>query len=188
MIGSDKNEGLENHTKTPPSNGSTRRITRTGLIIFAVCTLAIGCDRGTLSDQIGRVAPTFTVTDGQHSVDLAAYRGKKVVVLNFWATWCAPCVEEMPSLQALQQAMPQVQVVAIASDEPIDQYQHFVTEKHVNLLTVFDQNQASNKLYGSFKFPETYIIDKRGIIRRKLIGPQDFTSPSFLRYLRKLNS
>ncbi len=107
---------------------------------------------------------------------------------NFWASWCAPCVEEMPSLQALQQDMPNVQVVAIASNEDFQKYQHFVNQQHISLLTVFDQNQTSNKLYGSFKFPETYIIDKRGIIRRKLIGPQDFTSPGFLKYLRKLSS
>lgn len=164
-----------------------RRIVRAGSIVFITCMLATGCDRGILSDQIGRVAPTFSVNDGQHSVDLANLRGK-VVILNFWASWCAPCVEEMPSLQALQQDMPQIQVVAIASDEDIAQYQHFVTLQHINIFTVFDKNQASNKLYGSFRFPETYIIDKRGIIRRKLIGPQDFTSPNFLKYLRKLDS
>jgi thiol-disulfide isomerase/thioredoxin len=164
-----------------------QRVLRIAFILFAICTLATGCDRGTLSDQIGRVAPTFSVNDGQHSVNFAALQGK-VVVLNFWATWCAPCVEEMPSLQAMQQDMPQVQVVAVASDGNFKKYQEFIAERHLSLLTVYDQNQASNKLYGSFKFPETYIIDKRGIIRRKLIGPQDFTSPSFLKYLRELDS
>ena len=84
--------------------------------------------------------------------------------------------------------MPDVQVVAISSNEAFAKYQHYVTQQHLSLLTVFDENQTSNKLYGSFKFPETYIIDKRGIIRRKLIGPQDFTSPGFLKYIRKLNS
>jgi cytochrome c biogenesis protein CcmG, thiol:disulfide interchange protein DsbE len=164
-----------------------RQIVRAGFLIFFTCALATGCDRGTLSDQIGRVAPVFSISDGQHSVDLASLKGK-VVILNFWASWCAPCVEEMPSLQALQQAMPQVQVVAVASNEDFAKYQQFVAQQHLTLLTVFDQNQTSNKLYGSFKFPETYVIDKRGVIRRKLIGPQDFTSPSFLRYIRKLNS
>lgn len=165
----------------------TREFIRAFFIILITCALATGCDRGTLSDQIGRVAPTFSLNDGQHSVDLANLQGK-VVVLNFWASWCAPCIEEMPSLQSLQQAMPQIQVVAVASDEDFTQYQTFLTQHHINLLTVFDKTQASNKLYGSFKFPETYVIDKRGIIRRKLIGAQDFTSPSFLKYLRKLDS
>jgi cytochrome c biogenesis protein CcmG/thiol:disulfide interchange protein DsbE len=164
-----------------------RQIMRAGLLIFFTCAITTGCDRGTLSDQIGRAAPVFFVSDGQHAVNLASLQGK-VVVLNFWASWCAPCVEEMPSLQAFQQAMPQVQVVAVASDEAFANYQHYVAQQHLNLLTVFDQNQTSNKLYGSFKFPETYIIDKQGVIRRKLIGPQDFTSPSFLKYMQKLAS
>jgi len=55
-------------------------------------------------------------------------------------------------------------------------------------MTVFDQKQASNALYGSFRFPETYIIDKRGIVRRKLIGAQQFTNPDFVDYLKKLAS
>ncbi len=164
-----------------------RRLTRVGIMAFMTCALATGCNRGTISDQIGRVAPTFSVSDGQHSVNLADLRGK-VVVLNFWASWCSPCLEEMPSLQALQQAMPQVQVVAIASGESFDQYNQYLTQHHITLLTVLDQKQTSNKLYGSFIFPETYIIDQRGIIRRKLIGAQDFNSPSFMNYLRKLGS
>ena len=164
-----------------------RQIMRAGLLIFLTCTLATGCDRGTLSDQIGRTAPVFSINDGEHAVDLQSLQGK-VVVLNFWASWCAPCVEEMPSLQAFQNQTPGVQVVAISSNEAFAKYQHYVAQQHLTLLTVFDENQTSNKLYGSFKFPETYIIDKRGIIRRKLIGPQDFTSPSFLKYIQKLNS
>jgi cytochrome c biogenesis protein CcmG/thiol:disulfide interchange protein DsbE len=56
----------------------------------------------------------------------------------------------------------------------------------VKLLTVFDKNQTSNALYGSFRFPETYIIDKKGFIRQKLVGPQDFTSPDMIKFLKKL--
>jgi cytochrome c biogenesis protein CcmG/thiol:disulfide interchange protein DsbE len=164
-----------------------RQITRAALLIFLTCTLATGCDRGTISDQIGLKAPVFSISDGQHAVDLQSLEGK-VIVLNFWASWCAPCVEEMPSLQTFQNQMPGVQVVAVDSNEDFANYQRYVAKEHLTLLSVYDQNQTSNKLYGSFKFPETYIIDKRGIIRRKLIGPQDFTSPGFLKYIQKLNS
>lgn len=164
-----------------------RRTMRIGLLTFLGCVLATGCDRDARPRQIGRMAPVFSIGDGQHSVDLAKLRGK-VVVLNFWASWCAPCVQEMPSLEALQQQIPQIQIVAVASNEDFAQYQSFVARQHIDLLTVFDQKQTSNTLYGSFRFPETYIIDKQGVIRRKLIGPQEFTSPGFIRYLRKLAS
>lgn len=160
---------------------------RAGALLLMSWVLTSGCNRGTISDQIGRAAPVFSISDGQHSVALANFRGK-VVVLNFWASWCPPCVEEMPALQALQQQMPQVQVIAIASGEDFSQYQQFLTQQHITLLTVLDQNQTSNKLYGSFKFPETYVIDQQGIIRRKLIGAQDFTSSAFERYLKKLGA
>jgi cytochrome c biogenesis protein CcmG/thiol:disulfide interchange protein DsbE len=120
-------------------------------------------------------------------VNLANLRGK-VVVLNFWASWCAPCIEEMPSLEALQHELPQIQVVAVDSDEEFTQYQNYIAQHHIDLMTVFDQKQASNTLYGSFRFPETYIIDKQGVVRRKLIGAQEFTGPEFVSYLKKLAS
>lgn len=149
--------------------------------------VATGCDRDSRPQQLGRPAPLFSINDGQHSVNLGSLRGK-VVVLNFWASWCAPCIEEMPALVALQHELPQIQVVAVASDEDFAQYQAYITQRHIDLMTVFDRTQSSNALYGSFRFPETYIIDKQGVIRRKLIGAQDFTSPELVAYLRKLAS
>lgn len=166
-------------------------MTRTSLRLLTlatvICFLSSGCDRDSRPGQLGRSAPVFSISDGQHSVNLAQFRGK-VVVLNFWASWCAPCIEEMPALQMLQQQLPQIQVVAVASDEEYSQYQTFIIQHHISMLTIFDQGQKSNALYGSFRFPETYIIDKQGVIRRKLIGAQDFTSPDFVAYLKKLAS
>lgn len=157
------------------------------LLVFLASLLATGCDRVSRPGQLGRAAPLFSLADGRHSVDLSQFRGR-VVVLNFWASWCAPCLEEMPSLESLQRQLPQIQIVAVASDEDYNQYQAFVAQRHITLLTVFDATQRSNALYGSFRFPETYIIDKQGVIRRKLIGAQDFTSPDFIAYLKKLAS
>jgi cytochrome c biogenesis protein CcmG/thiol:disulfide interchange protein DsbE len=164
-----------------------RAATRAILAIAALAFASTGCDRGDKPNQIGKPAPLFALNDGQRSVDLAKLRGH-VVLLNFWATWCAPCIEEMPSLELLQKELPQVQVVAIASTEDFTEYQTYLTRHPISLLSVYDEHQTANALYGSFRFPETYIIDKSGTIRRKLIGPQDFTSPDFLTYLKKLSS
>jgi thiol-disulfide isomerase/thioredoxin len=153
-------------------------------VLVAGCVLA-GCDRETRPEQIGRPAPVFALNDGVRSVDLAKLRGH-VVVLNFWASWCAPCLEEMPSLEALQQQMPQVDVVLVASDETFTEYESYLARRPVKLLTVFDDKQTSNALYGSFRFPETYIIDKQGVVRRKLIGPQEFASPEIVNQLKTL--
>ena len=146
---------------------------------------AAGCDRGNHPGQIGMPAPTFAVTDGFQSVDLAKLRGR-VVVLNFWATWCLPCIQELPSLTAMQRQLPQVQVATISIDDDAAAYHRFLLRYQVELLSVLDGPNGVNAKYSTFRPPETYIIDKTGIVRRKFIGPQDWTSPEIVNYLRKL--
>jgi cytochrome c biogenesis protein CcmG/thiol:disulfide interchange protein DsbE len=154
-------------------------------VLAALLILLSGCDRGNHPRQTGRLAPDFTVSDGSHTVHLADYRGK-VVVLNFWATWCAPCIAELPSLTAMQQQLPQLQVLAVSLDEDPQAYRDFLAEHKVGLLTVNDPSKGSSRLYDSFRWPESYVIDQHGVIRRKFIGAQDWTSPEVLGYLRRL--
>lgn len=109
-------------------------------------------------------------------------------MLNFWATWCSPCIEEMPSLVQMQQRMKDkgVTVLAVSVDVDGDAFKNFVRDHNVNLLAVRDASQKSNELYGTFKFPETYIIDRSGVVRRKFIGAVDWTEPDVIEYLSKL--
>jgi cytochrome c biogenesis protein CcmG/thiol:disulfide interchange protein DsbE len=146
---------------------------------------ALGCDRGDHPGQLDRVAPQFVVKDAQRTVDLSKLRGH-VVILNFWASWCAPCLEELPSLEALQQQVPEATVLAVSTDEDSGAYRNFLMQHHVALLTVQDPEQKSNALYGTFRYPETYIIDKGGVVRRKLIGAQNFMDPEIVGGIRKL--
>jgi cytochrome c biogenesis protein CcmG/thiol:disulfide interchange protein DsbE len=157
------------------------------LVTALVCVVSAGCDRGNHPGQIGQRAPEFVLNDGQTSVDLAKLRGH-VVVLNFWATWCAPCVQELPSLELMQRELPQVQVLAVSTDTDAATYSRFLTRYHVTLMSVRDDENRSNALYGTFRYPETYVIDKAGIVRRKFIGPQDWTSPEIVDYLSKLEA
>ena len=147
--------------------------------------LAAGCDRGSHPGNIGKPAPQFVVSDGEHTFDLSKLRGR-VVVLNLWATNCAPCIEELPSLLALQRKMPQLAIVAVSWDENPNAYQRFLTLHHVDLLTVRDPDQRVANLYGTVLIPETYIIDRNGILRRKFVSAQDWTSPEIVNYLSKL--
>ncbi|MGC1373229.1 MAG: TlpA disulfide reductase family protein [Candidatus Sulfotelmatobacter sp.] len=146
-----------------------------------------GCYSRSRPMRIGSVAPDFTVQDSTSKVTLSQFKGQ-VVVLNFWATWCPPCVEEMPSLVQMQQKMKAkgITVLAVSVDADDDAYRKFLEDHNVNLLTVRDGDQKANDLYGTFKFPETYIIDRNGIVRRKFIGAVDWTEPDVLEYLGKL--
>jgi cytochrome c biogenesis protein CcmG/thiol:disulfide interchange protein DsbE len=148
-------------------------------------TLLAGCDRGSHPGQLGQPAPLFALNDGAQSVDLAKLRGR-VVVLNFWASWCGPCLEELPSLTALQQELPQVQIVTVSMDYDADSYRRFLQRNHVSLLSVLDGPNGANAKFNTFRPPETYVIDKDGIIRRKFIGPQEWTSPEIVNFLKKL--
>ncbi|MGA3349399.1 MAG: TlpA disulfide reductase family protein [Candidatus Sulfotelmatobacter sp.] len=132
-------------------------------------------------------APDFTVQDADHTVTLSQLKGQ-IVVLNFWATWCPPCIEEMPSLVQMQQRMKAkgVTVLAVSVDADGSAYRQFLKDHNVNLLSVRDPDQKSNGLYGTSKFPETYIIDRSGVIRRKFIGAVDWTEPDVIEYLGKL--
>jgi cytochrome c biogenesis protein CcmG/thiol:disulfide interchange protein DsbE len=152
--------------------------------MLAAAALA-GCDRGSHPSNIGTPAPLFVMSDGIQTVDLNKMKGK-VVVLNLWATWCAPCVEELPSLLALQQRMPGIAVVAVSADQDDTVYRKFLVKHHVDVLTVRDSDQKVNAMYGTVMIPETYIIDRQGVIRRKFIGAQDWTAPDIADYLNKL--
>lgn len=153
--------------------------------IVVVACLMIGCDRGQHPDNIGKVAPNFVMSDGVQTIDTARLRGK-IVVLNLWATWCAPCVEELPSLLALQRRLPQIAVVGVSTDQDDLIYRRFLVQHHVDLLTVRDADQKVNALYGTVQIPETYIIDRKGVLRRKFIGAQQWTSPDIIDYLSRL--
>jgi cytochrome c biogenesis protein CcmG, thiol:disulfide interchange protein DsbE len=161
------------------------------LLLFTGLTgLLLGlsaCYGGSRPPRIGSNAPDFTVQDAQNKVTLSAYRGK-VVVLNFWATWCPPCIEEMPSLVEMQRRMKAKGVTVLAVSVDVDEgaYKQFVKDHNVNLVTARDPDQKSNSLYGTSKFPETYIIDRNGVVRRKFIGAVDWTAPEITDFLGKL--
>jgi peroxiredoxin len=155
------------------------------LVLLLPMALMPGCDRGAHPAQTDRKAPDFTVSDGSTTVHLASYRGR-VVLLNFWATWCPPCVEEMPSLLQLHHERPDLAILAVSVDEDSHAYSRFLLLHHVDLTTVRDPAEKTAQLYHTEMWPETYIIDRKGIIRRKVVGPEDWNSPEIRAYLSSL--
>jgi peroxiredoxin len=154
--------------------------------LLAVAVLVIGSCRSSEPAKIGTTAPDFTVSDGQKTVQLSQLRGKPVL-LNFWATWCPPCVQEVPALVALQQQMgDKVTVLAVSMDVDEDAYKNFTAKRMPGILTARDADHKSSAMYGTFAYPETFLIDKDGKIQRKFIGAVEWTSPEMLEYFRKL--
>lgn len=135
----------------------------------------------------GQMAPDFTFTLDGKPTRLSDLRGK-VIVLNFWATWCPPCVEEMPSLDALHATIsPQGgMVLGISVDDTEEVYAQFLQRLNIRFPNYRDPEKKINLRYGTVMFPETYIIGKDGRIARKIIGPQHWTSAQHLNYILDL--
>ena len=154
-------------------------------VLLLPLALVSACDRGARPGLTGLVAPDFTVSDGTSTVHLADYRGK-TVLLNFWWSQCAPCIQEMPGLIELHHDRPDLVILAVSIDEDPDSYTRFITRRHVDLITVRDPTQSAAKLYHTEGWPETYIIDRTGIIRRKVVGDPDWSNPEIRAYLSSL--
>ena len=160
-----------------------------------ILTLAAGGCYNTKPDGINKPAPDFTVKDSDRSVTLSQLRGK-IVILNFWATWCPPCVDEMPSLVQLQKKFrgTDVTVLAVSVDDDPDAYHKFLKDHNIDLLTVREGGARSNtgvispvtNMYGTFKIPESYVIDRNGMIRRKFVGPVDWGQTEISEYLSRM--
>lgn len=167
-------------------NVAIRTVFRSAALVAALAIAATGCNRGGYPTDINRPAPNVTIHDGTQTVSLAQYRGK-IVVLNFWASWCVYCAAEWPSLEQLQNQFPNLVVIAVAFDSDPADYKQYVTDNQLhNMTVILDPTDKSNLAFGTTRPPETYVIDPRGMIRRRFIGAQDWSTPEIQSYIRSL--
>jgi peroxiredoxin len=119
--------------------------------------------------SIGSKAPDFELkTLSGENVKLSDYRGKKVM-LNFWATWCAPCKEEMPDMEEFyQQNGKEIEILAVNID-PQFNVQQFVNEFGITFPILLDDKDEVNTMYQLLTIPTTYFIDEKSIIRHKYL-------------------
>ena len=147
----------------------------------------IGFSLRNTSAKEGDRAPEFSIkTDSGQQVTPLRFGGK-VLVLNFWATWCAPCIQEIPSLNEFQKRLAPsgVVVLAISVDKNPQKYRDFLDRIHVTFDTACDPNWDIAAQYGTFQIPETYII-KDGRVMRKLVSNQDWTNDEIMHYIESL--
>jgi cytochrome c biogenesis protein CcmG/thiol:disulfide interchange protein DsbE len=157
------------------SSGAFRRSVLFSLVVGAL-TLGTGCNRGQLPRELGEPAPAFTIHDGAQTVTLRQYRGK-VVLVTFWASYCAPCMQEFPSLLALHQRLPQLNILGISIDDNAQAYRNFLAAYHVDFPTVREPSQDVMHRYGTIQIPEAYVINRSGHIVRKYVSAQDWNDP-----------
>ena len=166
---------------------------RTAAIVAAVVAVAFGYvhlagDKG-YALQAGSEAPGFhlpSLAGGQ--VDLVSQRGK-VVVLNFWATWCPPCVSEMPSLERLHRALaPEgLSVITVSTDEDEGELRRFVSEHALTLPVLQDPGgRVASGEYHTTGYPETFVLDRDGRLLQHVVGPAEWDSPERLAGFRRL--
>jgi len=158
----------------------------------AVVILASPNYRQGEASPAGKRAPEFNFALNGKPAKLADLQGK-VVVVNFWATWCPPCVEETPSLNRLQQRIASRGgiVLGVSADASPAAYEKFLKDQKVEFPTYRDPVLKANLsqiglAYGTSMYPETYIIGRDGKIARKVIGPQKWDSPDLIAYLDTL--
>ncbi|MBC8017792.1 MAG: TlpA family protein disulfide reductase [Verrucomicrobia bacterium] len=166
-----------------------------GLIITAVLMMVVGCSKKTEPTKGAAVvkekspAPEVIVNSLQNvPLKLSDLKGK-VVLLNFWATWCPPCREEMPSMMKLNSAMvgKPFQMVAVSIDEGgIPEIESFFKESGFNLPAYTDPDGKATETYGVTGVPESFIIDKNGILVKKVIGPLAWDSPETISFIEGL--
>lgn len=155
--------------------------------VFALILAFAGCYTSSKPTRIGNAAPDFVLQDSDHKVALHDFKGQ-VVLVNFWASWCAPCVEETPSLEAMSQRLKDKGVTVLGVSVDVDEgaYKKFLQQHNVTFPTVRDPDEKSSSLYGTTGWPETYVVDRQGVLRRKFVGPVDWNDPEIERYLTTL--
>jgi cytochrome c biogenesis protein CcmG/thiol:disulfide interchange protein DsbE len=139
--------------------------------------------------QAGSEAPGFRLPSlAGGEVDLASHRGK-VVLVNCWATWCPPCVAEMPSLERLHRALsPEgLAVITVSTDEDEAELRRFVSERALTLPVLKDPGgRVAEDAYRTTGYPETFVLDRGGRVLQHVVGPAEWDSAERLAYFRGL--
>jgi peroxiredoxin len=177
--------------ESEPPRASKAVIAAASLLIVGLAFLVVWTQSAKYEPlTVGKVAPDFELPDlDEKPVRLSDYRGK-VVFLNFWATWCKPCKEEMPSMEVLYKTFEKdgLVILAVSIDRVTTKKDipPFVRALGLSFPVLVDSWGQTDKRYKLMGVPETYIIGRDGVLREKVIGPRDWTLLSNLEVLRQL--
>ena len=145
------------------------------------------CYKGSRPPRVGKPSQDFTIQDNERKVSLHDFRGQ-VVVLNFWASWCPPCIAETPSLVRMEKQLAGkgVVVLGVSADEDQAAYHAFLKKYDITFLTVRDPSANVQHEYGTKLIPESYVIDAHGVLRRKIVNAIDWQAPEITTFLTRV--
>jgi len=176
------------------TSGSIKKIAFLAVLIILIALFIAGYL------VMGRKMENKIITSGDHapefrlqkfdggSLSLSDLRGK-VVMVHFWATWCPSCVDELPTLDKLHNSpiSKDFEMLAVSVDEGgAGAVAPFIQKNRLSLPVLFDPGGDVARLYGTYKLPETYIVDRQGVVRYKAIGPRDWTDPANIQVLQNI--
>lgn len=161
------------------------------VVVMALAAVLQG-DPGAPPVVRGSAAPAFELPElsetgegGGAPYDLASLRGR-VVLVNFWATWCEPCEREMPAMERLYAAMPRedFELVAVAIDDAESEVRRFQDEYQLSFPIVLDLDQRIYQAYQTMGVPESLLVDREGRIVERYVGPREWDAPEYQARLR----
>jgi peroxiredoxin len=151
--------------------------------------VVLGSERPAAPVGEGHPAPDFRLPalDGDE-VELRALRGR-VVLVNFWATWCKPCEDEMPAMQRLYTALGGgggFELLAVSVDESDDEVRAFRDRLALGFPILRDPGKRASRAYQTFRFPESWLIDAGGVVVARYVGPREWDDPVYVQRIRRL--
>jgi len=157
------------------------------IVILSAAVFLAACGKTPQVATVGKPAPDFSLVDRQgRTWKLSRLRGQ-VVFVNFWASWCPPCREEMPSMENLHRSLPadRFKMLSILyKDEPAAA-DTLAATLGITFPVLVDPGDKTGLAYGLTGVPETFIVDKKGVLREKFIGPRQWSSPQARQMLMK---
>ncbi len=139
--------------------------------------------------QVGSMTHDFELIDSNRNrISLSSMKGS-VVFINFWATWCASCIEEMPAIERMYRNLSgnsSFKVVSILYKDDLNRALNFMQQNGFTFPVYLSTDESAARIFGITGIPETFIIDKRGMLRDKVIGPADWDSPRALEIIQTL--
>lgn len=162
----------------------TSRFMKTLLLTMTILVLTIS--NGLTVEMQNQKAPDFTLKDMQgKNVSLSDFKGR-IVLVNFWATWCPPCIEEMPSMEKLHQKFKGEDFVLLAvntEENGKQMVETFLKKNPFTFTILLDGDAKVQQLFNVFRLPETVIINRHGEIVTKVLGGRDWMDKEILRIL-----